>query len=122
MSILSLCSGYGGLELATQAAFGPQTIDAVCDNYKPARQVLAHHHPDVDIHNNGNDHGRSLYQMCHEGTHLVMEHLMALPTGYITNQDISDAAKRRLLGNGVAPQQGHLSIYRAWKQHTERNS
>ena len=30
-------------------------------------------------HNNGNGHGRSLYQMCHEGTLLVMEHLMGLP-------------------------------------------
>ncbi len=279
MNILSLCSGYGGLELAIQAAFGHQTIDAVCDNYKPARQVLAHHHPNTNIHtdvndpdlldyksdivafgfpcqdlsragkqaglngarsglfyacmnvvravqpteivienvpqvekyadtinqefldagyttswarakayeaglphrrdrafiyahklgrperatatppsytsttpifptptvvdmgwgrtanewntwlqaqkakhNNGNGHGRSLYQMCHEGTLLVMEHLMGLPTGYITNHDISDAAKRRLLGNGVAPQQGHLGIYRAWKQHAERTS
>ena len=278
MSILSLCSGYGGLELALQAAFGPQDIDAACDNYKPARQVLAHHHPDTDIHddvndpalldyksgivafgfpcqdlsragkqaglngtrsslfyacmnvvravqptevivknvpqaekyadiinqdffdsgystswarakayetglphrrdrifiyahklgrperitanpptytpttptfptptvvdmgwgrttqewetwlqaqkvkhNNGNGHGRSLYQMCNEGTLLVMESLMGLPAGYITNQPISDAAKRRLLGNGVAPRQGHLGIYRAWKQHSERN-
>lgn len=278
MSILSLCSGYGGLELAIQAAFGPQTIDAVCDNYKPARQILTHHHPAATIHNdvsdatlldyksdtitfgfpcqdlsragkqaglngtrsslfyscmnvvravqptevivenvpqaekyanainqefwdagyttswarakaheaglphrrdrvfiyahklgrperataneptytptnpafptptvvdmgwgrtaqewetwlqaqkakhnNGNGHGRSLYQMCHQGTLLVMEHLMGLPTGYITNQPTSDAAKRRLLGNGVAPQQGHLGIYRAWKQHTERS-
>ena len=278
MSILSLCSGYGGLELAIQATFGHQTIDAVCDNYKHARQVLTRHCPDANIHtdvndpslldyksdivafgfpcqdlsragkqaglngarsglfyacmnvvravqptevvienvpqvekfadainqeffdagyttswarakayevglphrrdrafiyahklgrpertdanaptytptaptfptptvvdmgwgrtanewnawlqaqkakhNNGNGHGRSLYQMCHEGTLLVMEHLMGLPTGYITNQSISDAAKRRLLGNGVAPQQGHLGIYRAWKQHTERS-
>lgn len=278
MNVLSLCSGYGGLELAIQAAFGPLTIDAVCDNYRPARQVLAHHHPEAAIHNdvndegllvhrsdivafgfpcqdlsragkqaglngarsslfyacmnvvratrptevvienvpqakkyanainqelwdagyttswadakaceaglphrrdrvfiyahkigrpertivhpptthpvdpafptptvvdmgwgrtrqewdnwlakqkakhnNGNGHGRSLYQMCGEGTLLVMEHLMGLPTGYITNQPISDAAKRRLLGNGVAPQQGHLGIYRAWKQHAERS-
>ena len=55
MSILSLSSGYGGLELAIQAAFGPQTIDAVCDNYKPARQVLAHHHPAAAIHDDVND-------------------------------------------------------------------
>lgn len=277
MSILSLCSGYGGLELAIQAAFGPSTIDVACDNYRPARQVLAHHHPEAAIHNdvndeglldyrsdivafgfpcqdlsragkqaglngarsslfyacmnvvratqpaevivenvpqaekyantinqefwdagyatswarakayeaglphrrdrvfiyahklgrpgratanapaytpttptfptptvvdmgwghtpqewetwlqtqktkhnNGNGHGRSLYQMCGEGTLLVMEHLMGLPAGYITNQPISDAAKRRLLGNGVAPPQGHLGIYRAWRQHVER--
>ena len=55
MSILSLCSGYGGLELALQAAFGPQNIDAICDNYKPARQVLAHHHPEAAIHNDVSD-------------------------------------------------------------------
>ena len=55
MSVLSLCSGYGGLELATQAAFGPQNIDAVCDNYKPARQVLTRHHPNAAIHNDVND-------------------------------------------------------------------
>lgn len=279
MNILSLCSGYGGLELAIQAAFGPQHIDAVCDNYKPARQVLARHHPDATIHNdandptllnyksdiiafgfpcqdlsragkqaglngtrsslfytcmnvvravqptevivenvpqaekyaniinqefldagyatswarakaneaglphrrdrvfiyahklghperttantptytlttptfptptvvdmgwghtaqewetwleaqkarhnNGNGHGRSLYQMCGAGTILVMEHLMGLPTGYITNQPISDAAKRRLLGNGVAPQQGHLGIYRAWQARLQQAS
>lgn len=278
MSILSLCSGYGGLELAIQATFGPQAIDAVCDNYRPARHVLTQHNPGVVVyddisapglldyhsdiiafgfpcqdlsragkqaglngarsslfytcmevvravqpteviienvpqakkyanainqelwdagyttgwanakaseaglphrrdrvfiyahkigrperdtastpsftpasptfptptvvdmgwgrtqqewdswvtkqkvrHNNGNGHGRSLYQMCGEGTLLVMEHLMGLPTGYITNQSISDAAKRRLLGNGVAPQQGHVGIYRAWRQHTERS-
>ena len=70
-------------------------------------------------HNNGNGHGRSLYQLCGEGTLLTMEHLMGLPTGYITNQPISESAKRRLLGNGVAPKQGALGIYRAWKQHQE---
>ena len=73
-------------------------------------------------HNNGNGHGRSLYQLCGEGTLLVMEHLMGLPTGYITNQPISESAKRRLLGNGVAPKQGALGIYRAWKQHQENQS
>lgn len=57
MSILSLCSGYGGLELAIQAAFGPSTIDVACDNYRPARQVLAHHHPEAAIHNDVNDEG-----------------------------------------------------------------
>ena len=55
MSILSLCSGYGGLELAIQAAFDTQDVDAVCDNYKPARQVLTHHHPTASIHNDVND-------------------------------------------------------------------
>ena len=55
MSILSLCSGYGGLELAIQATFGHQTIDAVCDNYKPARQVLTRHRPDANIHTDVND-------------------------------------------------------------------
>ena len=62
-------------------------------------------------HSNGNGHGRSLYQLCGEGTLLVMEHLMGLPTGYITGLGLSTAAQRRLLGNGVAPAQGALAIW-----------
>lgn len=67
-------------------------------------------------HNNGNGHGRSLYQIAGEATLQVMEHLMGLPNGYITNQDLSEAAQRRLLGNGVAPPQGALGIYTALTQ------
>ena len=67
-------------------------------------------------HRNGNGHGRSLYQLCGEGTLLVMEHLMGLPTGYITNQGLSVGAQRKLLGNGVAPAQGALGLYRALQQ------
>ena len=62
-------------------------------------------------HSNGNGHGRSLYQLCGEGTLMVMEHLMGLPTGYITGLGLSTAAQRRLLGNGVAPAQGALAIW-----------
>ena len=62
-------------------------------------------------HGNGNGHGRSLYQLCGEGTLMVMEHLMGLPTGYITGLGLSTAAQRRLLGNGVAPAQGALAIW-----------
>lgn len=62
-------------------------------------------------HSNGNGHGRSLYQLCGEGTLLVMEHLMGPPTGYITGLGLSTAAQRRLLGNGVAPAQGALAIW-----------
>ena len=80
-AVLSLCSGYGGLELALQR------------------------------HSNGNGHGRSLYQLCGGGTLMVMEHLMGLPTGYITGLGLSTAAQRRLLGNGVAPAQGALAIW-----------
>lgn len=42
MKVLSLCSGYGGLELALGILF-PRRVDtiAVCDNYAPARKVLA---------------------------------------------------------------------------------
>ncbi len=42
---------------------------------------------------------------------MVMEHLMGLPTGYITGLGLSTAAQRRLLGNGVAPAQGALAIW-----------
>jgi len=65
----------------------------------------------AERHSNGNGHGRSLYQLCGEGTLMVMEHLMGLPTGYITGLGLSTAAQRRLLGNGVAPAQGALAIW-----------
>ena len=42
MRVLSLCSGYGGLELALGILF-PGQVDttAVCDKYAPSREVLA---------------------------------------------------------------------------------
>ena len=207
-AVLSLCSGYGGLELALQRVLPTSYVGAYCENYGPAQQVLQAHNPRVDVfkdvrdpellnlkapivtfgfpcqdlsvagnragldgersglfhtcmavvrahflgycepvspkpvepawptptvvdmgwgrsaqewrdwteamrerHNNGNGHGRSLYQLCGEGTLLVMEHLMGLPTGYITGLGLSTAAQRRLLGNGVAPAQGALAIW-----------
>ena len=47
MRVLSLCSGYGGLELALEKVLPDvkQEVVAVCDNYGPARQVLASHWP-----------------------------------------------------------------------------
>lgn len=41
MKVLSLCSGYGGLELALGILF-PGRVDtiAVCDNYAPAQGAL----------------------------------------------------------------------------------
>lgn len=49
MKVLSLCSGYGGLELALGILF-PGQVDtiAVCDNYAPARKVLAKRFPRAD--------------------------------------------------------------------------
>lgn len=49
MRVLSLCSGYGGLELALSRALPAQTpaMVAVCDNYGPARGVLAAHWPEA---------------------------------------------------------------------------
>ena len=49
MRVLSLCSGYGGLELALARALPNrgQEVTAVCDNYGPARKVLATHWPEV---------------------------------------------------------------------------
>lgn len=43
MGVLSLCSGYGDLELILARALPDRTPDmvAVCDNYGPARTVLA---------------------------------------------------------------------------------
>lgn len=56
MRVLSLCSGYGGLELALAQALPGRDLDliAACDNYGPARAVLAAHWPEAqqlkDVH------------------------------------------------------------------------
>ena len=56
MRVISLCSGYGGLELALSQALPSLELDlaAVCDNYGPSRAVLAKHWPDSsqfkDVH------------------------------------------------------------------------
>lgn len=56
MRVLSLCSGYGGLELALARALPHTTAEvaSVCDNYGPARDVLARHWPEAiqfqDVH------------------------------------------------------------------------
>lgn len=44
-----MCSGYGGLELALERLFpGRISVDAVCDNYSPARRVLAERFPGAE--------------------------------------------------------------------------
>lgn len=47
MRVLSLCSGYGGLELALSEALPTAATElvAVCDSYGPSRKVLARHWP-----------------------------------------------------------------------------
>lgn len=56
MRVLSLCSGYGGLELALSLALPSSGLDliATCDNYGPARSVLKSHWPEAtqfkDVH------------------------------------------------------------------------
>ncbi|MFI9118144.1 DNA cytosine methyltransferase [Streptomyces bikiniensis] len=46
LRIGSLCTGYGGLDIAVQAVFGG-TLSWVADNDPGASRILAHHHPDV---------------------------------------------------------------------------
>lgn len=68
-------------------------------------------------HGNGNGHGQSLYQAlgCPESAEATrtMERMMGLPEGWVTGQGLKVSAERRLLGNGVAPTQGALGIWRA---------
>ena len=65
MRVLSLCSGYGGLELALSTAFPNRdtALVAVCDNYGPARRVLAQHWPEAyqfkDVHDLALDSARA---------------------------------------------------------------
>lgn len=68
-------------------------------------------------HGNGNGHGQSLYQAlgCPEPSEATkaMERMMGLPEGWVTGRGLKVSAERRLLGNGVAPAQGALGIWRA---------
>ena len=66
---------------------------------------------------NGNGHGQSLYQAlgCPEPEQATqaMEKMMGLPRGWVTGRGLRVSAERRLLGNGVAPAQGAIGIWRA---------
>jgi DNA (cytosine-5)-methyltransferase 1 len=42
----SLCTGYGGLDMAVQKVFGAQLV-WVADNDRHVRQLLAVRHPDI---------------------------------------------------------------------------
>lgn len=68
-------------------------------------------------HGNGNGHGQSLYQAlgCPDPSEATkaMERMMGLPEGWVTGQGLKVSAERRLLGNGVAPAQGALGIWRS---------
>jgi DNA (cytosine-5)-methyltransferase 1 len=44
--ILSLCSGYGGLDITVQALTGGHLV-AYAENYGPAARVMEHHNPGV---------------------------------------------------------------------------
>lgn len=68
-------------------------------------------------HGNGNGHGQSLFQALGrpepQEACRSMESMMGLRRGWVTDLGLSISAQRRLLGNGVAPAQGALGIYRA---------
>lgn len=68
-------------------------------------------------HGNGNGHGQSLYQAlgCPDPGEATkaMEMMMGLSEGWVTGRGLKVSAERRLLGNGVAPSQGALGIWRA---------
>ena len=47
MRVGSLCTGYGGLEMGIEQAFGPIELVFVSDIDKNVSKLLAHHHPDT---------------------------------------------------------------------------
>ena len=47
MRVGSLCTGYGGLEMGIEQAFGPIDLVFVSDIDKDVNTLLAHHHPDT---------------------------------------------------------------------------
>ena len=46
-TIGSLCTGYGGLDMAVQTIWPDARLAWVADNDPGAARILAHHHPDV---------------------------------------------------------------------------
>jgi len=51
MKIGSLCTGYGGLDMATETMFGATTA-WFCEIDKVPSQILAHHYPNIVNHGN----------------------------------------------------------------------
>ena len=47
MKVGSLCTGYGGLEMGLQQAFGDIDLRFVSDIDKNVNKLLAHHHPNI---------------------------------------------------------------------------
>ena len=47
MRVGSLCTGYGGLEMGIEQAFGPIDLVFVSDIDKNVSKLLTHHHPDT---------------------------------------------------------------------------
>ena len=110
--ILSLFSGYGGLDMAVQEVFGGELV-AVADIDSGPCKILAHRHPDVP-----NIHGpapaptmtspRSGNQQLSPA---FTEWMMGLPTGWIT--DVPGITRNEALkacGNGVVPQQAIAAL------------
>lgn len=108
----------------------------MCDNYAPAREVLAKRFSravqysdvaDLLIELERGAAGQASQRKWTRAVPLpsprlppepedacrVMESLMGLPRGWVTDLGLSISAQRRLLGNGVVPAQGALGIYRA---------
>lgn len=49
LTIGSICSGYGGLDMAVRRVFGAR-VAWNCDNDARARRILTHHHPDLPLY------------------------------------------------------------------------
>lgn len=56
MRVLSLCSGYGGLELALESLLQDRIeLVGTCDIYGPAREVLMHRFPESPVYRDVHD-------------------------------------------------------------------
>lgn len=49
LTVGSICSGYGGLDMAVRRVFGAR-VAWNCDNDARARRILTHHHPDLPLY------------------------------------------------------------------------
>ena len=96
----SLCSGYGGLDLAVEATFGAELAwhaewddaPAVSRWERLTGRTAPHPAPDGRL------------------SPAFVEWMMGLPAGWVTGRGLSRTAELKMLGNGVVPQQATAAI------------
>ena len=120
LKIGSLCTGYGGLDMAVEAA----------DTYSYAREKPRRADREVRAEsvglrrrtNEGQTGAKFRFSLKMDEERVpaaldkgrlnvkFVEYMMGLPDGWVSDVDISRAHKLKILGNGVVPQQAYRAL------------